>query len=336
MASKNDQSNELATTDEGTVVLCPHCLAHNEVARHFCRQCATPLTAHAEIDPLGRVYAMGDTYRKAIGNPKNTTFVVGICVLFGLSGLMALFALIGAALERVSSTGYRWRAEEAFMMPVGFLWSMAQVWISGTVLFRLTKSGRRWWDRQVNAVPSGFEVVMPAATSEIPANTSLIPSADTHQNVEPDAGWEALRRGEIEDVRSLLVSEESLAALDGKIEGQINSLSEMDPIDPHDATYGTAYRRYLLFSRWPELVEEGLNDLAIFCNTYYWFLRFSSNFQETRGPDKTLEEEGFAMIEQADVEMPWWVVEQLEERARNDDERAKGIAPRALRHEGIK
>lgn len=62
---------------------CPNCLTANLSIAHFCRRCVTPLTSHAEIDPIGRIYSMGDTYRKACHQPYKLIILIGMWLIFG-------------------------------------------------------------------------------------------------------------------------------------------------------------------------------------------------------------------------------------------------------------
>jgi len=73
--------------------LCPNCLSENQPQAHFCVKCQSPLSSHAAIDPLGRIQATGDTYRKAIKHPNSPVVFVGMWLLFGWS--IILFSLFG-------------------------------------------------------------------------------------------------------------------------------------------------------------------------------------------------------------------------------------------------
>ena len=68
--------------DEGRP-LCPNCLAVNEPLAHFCRECGTPMTSHAEIDPLGQIYAIGDTCWKATRGRSSLIVLIGMWLIFG-------------------------------------------------------------------------------------------------------------------------------------------------------------------------------------------------------------------------------------------------------------
>jgi hypothetical protein len=72
------------TTEPETLpVICPSCLTPNSANQHFCQKCGTPLTSHAEIDPMGQIFAQGDVFRKAIDNPRRPIVIVGMWLICG-------------------------------------------------------------------------------------------------------------------------------------------------------------------------------------------------------------------------------------------------------------
>jgi len=77
--------------------LCPNCLAPNDPHAYFCFQCSTPLTSHAEIDPIARIYATGDTWRKAKNRPTKLIIVLGMWLIFVPSifvGIVFLYSVV--------------------------------------------------------------------------------------------------------------------------------------------------------------------------------------------------------------------------------------------------
>lgn len=84
--------------------VCPHCMAVNEPQNHFCLKCATPLTSHATIDPLWRIQATGDTYRKAANKPANRFVLIGMWLIFGPQ----IFPLIYYLFQRLYAGGDRY------------------------------------------------------------------------------------------------------------------------------------------------------------------------------------------------------------------------------------
>ena len=74
--------------------VCPHCFTANLPIVHLCHCCTTPLTTHAEIDPLGQIHAAGDTYRKACNRPYKFIIFLGTWILFGPMLLFYVLSLI--------------------------------------------------------------------------------------------------------------------------------------------------------------------------------------------------------------------------------------------------
>lgn len=82
---------------------------------------------------------------------------------------------------------------------------------------------------------------------------------------------------------------------------------------------GEAYARSLLFERWPELIiEEPVDPVRSFYNRYFWFARFAALWQAAHGPDAGLEQQAFQLLEQADFDVDWNVVQELDARAKQD------------------
>ncbi len=76
------------------IPLCPSCLTPAELHQHFCMNCWTPLTSHAEIDPLGHIYAMGDMYWKLTRGPSKPIAMAGLWLIVGFPLVIHLL-LIG-------------------------------------------------------------------------------------------------------------------------------------------------------------------------------------------------------------------------------------------------
>ena len=121
--------------DEGRP-LCPDCLAVNEPLAHFCGKCGTPMTAHAEIDPLGRIYAMGDTWWKATRRPSSPIILVGMWLIFGVPALglltllpVVLFTAYGITIGEVTLGGI-----------LGMLLILALIGVYAAVLIKTTKN----------------------------------------------------------------------------------------------------------------------------------------------------------------------------------------------------
>lgn len=114
-----------------------------------------------------------------------------------------------------------------------------------------------------------------------------------------------------------ILAESALQPLDDELRRRIGESSPPYDADPDDPSYGAAFRRHLLFLRWPELLEAvapGLDDLDRFYNTYYWVLKFSKLHQKAHGYDAGLEQQAFQVLEGADCDFDWSVVEAIGNR----------------------
>lgn len=130
-------SNHPESESDGPVV-CPNCLAGNRVDEHFCHQCNTPLTSHAEIDPVGSIYAQGDTYRKAIANPVKPIVVIGMWLICGPTALICVGALLWMPVVFFSDRPRR--ASDVLAAIAGFIVVGAGAYVFGTMLFRVTRN----------------------------------------------------------------------------------------------------------------------------------------------------------------------------------------------------
>ena len=89
----DDEPEDEEVDDPGTA-LCPSCLAPAERLQHFCSECGSPLTSHAEIDPLGRIYSMGDTFRKAAASPRRRIVLIGMWWIFAVPLVFVVIGLV--------------------------------------------------------------------------------------------------------------------------------------------------------------------------------------------------------------------------------------------------
>ena len=65
------------------VPLCHNCFSPNDPQAHFCHKCNTPLSVLASMDPVARIWSMGDTFRKAASRPYRPIILIGMWLLFG-------------------------------------------------------------------------------------------------------------------------------------------------------------------------------------------------------------------------------------------------------------
>lgn len=112
----------------------------------------------------------------------------------------------------------------------------------------------------------------------------------------------------------VLIPERILAQVDQDLKRVLAFSGEAFAVDPDDAGYGTAFRRHLLFSRWSSLLEAvgvHLTAEVRLYNSYYWMLKCSKLYGLRTGYDARIEQDVFKVIENADCNVDWVVVEQI-------------------------
>jgi hypothetical protein len=138
MADQEEHSSG-GEAGEGPVV-CPHCLARNAEGADFCFRCQMPLTAHAEIDPMGQIYAQGDTFRKAIGGPPRTIVLVGMWLIFGPALIMEIAILQPTVSGMLHEGANGIDMRSALTAVVLFLGLAGMAVIYAVILYRLTRN----------------------------------------------------------------------------------------------------------------------------------------------------------------------------------------------------
>ena len=84
------------------IPLCYTCLTPAKPHQHFCMNCWTPLTSHAEIDPLGQIYATGDMYWKLTRGSSGPIAMIGLFLLVVPLLIGLPFVIISIVSESVS------------------------------------------------------------------------------------------------------------------------------------------------------------------------------------------------------------------------------------------
>lgn len=79
---------------------------------------------------------------------------------------------------------------------------------------------------------------------------------------------------------------------------------------------GVALARALLFEHWRELAGE-LDSSTAFYNRYFWFVRFATLWQAAHGYDAGIEQQAFQLTDEADFDLDWDLLEELNTRARS-------------------
>jgi hypothetical protein len=92
-ASPDEPSDDVAEDVDPGTPICPSCLAPVERLQDFCIECGSPLTSHAEIDPIGRIHSMGYTFAKATSGSASRVVLIGIWCIFAVPVVFLFFAI---------------------------------------------------------------------------------------------------------------------------------------------------------------------------------------------------------------------------------------------------
>ncbi|MDP6635671.1 MAG: hypothetical protein QGG42_12285 [Phycisphaerae bacterium] len=130
------------------IPLCYSCLTPAKPHQHFCMNCWTPLTSHAEIDPLGRIYAMGDMYWKLTRGPSKPIAMAGLWLIVGLPLVIHLVLIVALALTSSYDQSYSLLTElfttsgGIAVFLVGPLY-LAYLAVQGMILVKAIRNRRR-------------------------------------------------------------------------------------------------------------------------------------------------------------------------------------------------
>jgi hypothetical protein len=111
-----------------------------------------------------------------------------------------------------------------------------------------------------------------------------------------------------------LVPVDELATLDDEILHRARNLGLAIEVSSDAA--GLALARALMFERWPEL--SGVDPERAFYNRYFWFRRCASLWQAAHGDDDGIEQQVLQILEHAELDVDWALVEELDRAARAD------------------
>jgi hypothetical protein len=118
-----------------------------------------------------------------------------------------------------------------------------------------------------------------------------------------------------------LIPEEVLLSREEEVRHLIASVASMYAIDVEDPVHGPAFRHFLLFCHWPSLLAGSFPDLdtaTVFYNKYFWFMRFVRLYALAYGPDAGMEQQAFQLLEAAEFEIDWSVIEEIESEVAMD------------------
>ena len=115
---------------------------------------------------------------------------------------------------------------------------------------------------------------------------------------------------------SPLVSLDTLSRVRNELHARIAESAPEIALEP--GPIGDALGWSLLFERWPDLLAASPVDRKIaFYNRYFWFKRFATLKQARDGYDAGLEQQVFRLLEQAEFEVDWSLLERLDAEAAN-------------------
>jgi hypothetical protein len=118
-----------------------------------------------------------------------------------------------------------------------------------------------------------------------------------------------------------LVALSTLQARDNEIREKIESLYKSSPAEEGDELAAAALRYYRLFSSEslpPQVDIGGLTNAKVLYNRYYWFLTYAKRHMRYSGYDAGLEQQAFKLLDQAECEVDWSMVEAIVRRVERE------------------
>jgi len=115
--------------EDAQKIACLSCLAENNPAASFCRECGSPIGATATLDPMKAIQAQGHLFRTALKGRPRFIVVLGMWIMF-------LPILVVSATVAVFLISNRSRRSDFV-----FFWAMAGLsYVSFVVLYRVTRN----------------------------------------------------------------------------------------------------------------------------------------------------------------------------------------------------
>jgi hypothetical protein len=77
-------------------------------------------------------------------------------------------------------------------------------------------------------------------------------------------------------------------------------------------SYNDALKKFILLDNFPERFGAN-NDINIFYNKYYWYLKFYQEYQNTHGSNMSMEQQAFKITEEGERydDIDWEIVESI-------------------------
>jgi len=114
-------------------------------------------------------------------------------------------------------------------------------------------------------------------------------------------------------IRDVLLPVELSTVARAELQRRIGALEPRVAGDVRQGDAGEALALSLLFERWPELAgHDALDPRRRLYTRYFWFRRFTSLWQVANGVDAGLEQQGFQMLEKAEVDLDWALLEEID------------------------
>lgn len=114
-----------------------------------------------------------------------------------------------------------------------------------------------------------------------------------------------------------MIPERVLAKIEPELSAAIQRHRHEYVVDPFDPMYGQAFRYYLLFSRYQDLVEELLfrvDQRTWIWNGYYWFLFFTKLYQLKHSFNAGLEQQATQLLQEAGISLDAEKIDRIYER----------------------
>jgi hypothetical protein len=116
--------------------------------------------------------------------------------------------------------------------------------------------------------------------------------------------------------RNPLIPIETLSRVKAELYARIRQLAPSVPLDAGHV--GEALAWSALFERWPDLLKGvSIDREDAFYNRYFWLKRFATLKQARDGHDAGLEQQVFQLLENADFDLDWAIIERLDTEAAN-------------------
>ena len=96
-AEPADDEPKKEEVDDPGIPLCPSCLAPAKPLQHFCSECGSPLTSHAEIEPIGQIRSIGHMVSNAASGPPRRIVLIGMWCIFAIPVVLMIFAMVQSA-----------------------------------------------------------------------------------------------------------------------------------------------------------------------------------------------------------------------------------------------